>query len=79
MDIVLKSLLAAVATGIILTIAKFSGPKLAGAIGGLPIVFALSYIFITMNDKGLARQFLIGGIYGALAAIFLASYSSGLI
>ena len=70
MDIILKSLASAVVTAIILAIAKFSGPKLAGAIGGIPIVFAVSYILITMGDKSLARQFLIGGIYGAIAAVF---------
>lgn len=70
MDIILKSLASAVVTAIILLIAKFSGPKLAGAIGGLPLVFAVSYILLTMNDKSVSRQFLIGGIYGALAAVF---------
>ncbi|MFA6304926.1 MAG: hypothetical protein WCV73_00360 [Patescibacteria group bacterium] len=70
MDILLKSLSAAIVTAIILIIAKFSGPKLAGAIGGIPIVFAMSYILLTLNDKGLSRDFLVGGIYGALAAIF---------
>lgn len=70
MEIVLKSLASAVVTVIILTIAKFSGPKLAGAIGGIPIVFAISYVLITMNDRSLSRDFLIGGIYGAVAAIF---------
>ena len=34
MDILFKSLASALVTGIILIIAKFSGPKLAGAIGG---------------------------------------------
>lgn len=70
MDIVLKSLSSAVVTAIILTIAKFAGPKLAGAIGGIPIVFAISYVLLTMNDKSISRQFLIGGICGAIAAIF---------
>ena len=70
MDIILKSLASAVVTAIILLIAKFSGPKLAGAIGGVPIVFAISYILLTMNDRSIAKEFLIGGIYGAIAAIF---------
>ncbi|MBI2990001.1 MAG: hypothetical protein HYY51_02300 [Candidatus Magasanikbacteria bacterium] len=70
MDIVLKSLASALATALILLIAKFSGPKLAGAIGGVPIVFAISYILLTMNDKSLSKDFLVGGIYGALAAVF---------
>ncbi|MDO8499860.1 MAG: hypothetical protein Q7S66_04340 [bacterium] len=34
MDIILKSLASAVVTAIILLIAKFAGPKLAGALGG---------------------------------------------
>lgn len=70
MEIIFKSLASAVVTAIILLIAKFSGPKLAGAIGGIPIVFAISYILITMENRGLAKEFLIGGIYGAVAAIF---------
>lgn len=70
MDIILKSLGAAVVTAIILAINKYSGPKLAGAIGGIPIVFAISYILITASNKGSARDFLVGGVYGAIAAIF---------
>lgn len=70
MEIVLKSLASAVVTGIILLLAKFSGPKLAGAIGGIPIVFAISYVLITMENKAAAKDFLVGGIYGAIAAIF---------
>ena len=70
MDIILKSLASAVITALILSIAKISGPKLAGAIGGIPIVFAISYVLLTIKDKSLARPFLVGGIYGAVAAIF---------
>jgi CDP-diglyceride synthetase len=70
MDIILKSLASAGVTAIILLIAQYSGPKLAGAIGGIPIVFAISYILITMNDKTASKEFLTGGIYGAIAAIF---------
>lgn len=70
MEIILKSMASALITGIILVISKYSGPKLAGALGGVPIVFAISYILITMQDKTLAKNFLIGGIYGALAGIF---------
>src|SRR3989338_4717440 len=78
MDIIIKSLASAVVTAIILVIAKFSGPKLAGAIGGIPIVFAVSYILLTMNDKSISREFLIGGIYGAIAAIFFSIILIGL-
>lgn len=70
MDIVIKSLASAVATAIILLIAKFSSPKLAGAIGAIPIVFAISYVLLTVENKGVSRDFLIGGVYGAIAAIF---------
>ena len=70
MDIVLKSFASAVVTAIVLVVAKFAGPKLAGAIGGLPVGFAISYVFLTSNDKSVTREFLIGGVYGALAAIF---------
>ena len=70
MDILIKSLASGLVTAIILLIAKFSGPKLVGAIGGLPIVFAVSYFLLILNNKNIARQFLVGGIYGAIAAIF---------
>lgn len=70
MEIVLKSLVSAAVTAVVLIIAKFSGPKLAGTIGGLPIVFAVSYILLTMNNRNISRDVLIGGIYGAIAAIF---------
>jgi hypothetical protein len=70
MDIIIKSLASAVVTAIILVIAKFSGPKLAGAVGGVPIVFAISYILLTMNNRSISREFLVGGIFGAVAAIF---------
>ena len=70
MEIIFKSLASAVVTAIILLIAKYSGPKLAGAIGGIPIVFVISYVLLTMNDKSISREFLVGGIYGAIAAIF---------
>lgn len=70
MEIVLKSLLAAVVTAVILLVARFAGPKLAGAIGGIPVVFAISYILITSQNKSASKDFLVGGIYGAIAAIF---------
>ena len=70
MDILIKSLASAAVTATILLIAKFSEPKLAGVLGGIPIVFVISYILITQNDNGLSRDFLIGGIYGAIAALF---------
>ena len=70
MDILIKSIASGIATAIILIIAKFSSPKLAGAIGGLPIVFAVSYFLLILSNKHVAREFLVGGIYGAIAAIF---------
>lgn len=69
MEIIFKSLLAAAVTAVILLVAKFAGPKLAGAIGGIPVVFALSYILVTLEKKSVAKDFLVGGIYGAVAAI----------
>src|SRR3989338_6706915 len=70
MDILLKSIASGAVTAIILVIAKFSSTKLAGAIGGVPIVFAISYILLTLSNKNPGSDFLIGGIYGAVAAIF---------
>jgi len=69
MVIILKSLAAAIITAIILLVTQFVGPRLAGALGGIPIVFAVSYVLITMGDKSSAKEFLVGGIYGAIAAI----------
>ena len=66
-------------TAIILIAAKFSGPKLLGAIGGIPIVFAVSYILLAWQAKAPPqRDFLIGGIYGAIAAIFFCIVLIGL-
>jgi len=70
MDILLKSVASAIVTAIILLIAKFSGPRLAGAIGGIPIVFAVSYVLVILQNRSSAQEFLVGGIYGALAGIF---------
>lgn len=70
MDILIKSLASAVVTALVLFLNKFFGPKIAGAIGGLPIVFAVSYILITVSNKSASKDFLIGGVYGAIAAIF---------
>jgi len=44
MVIILKSLAAAIITAIILLVTQFVGPRLAGALGGIPIVFAVSYV-----------------------------------
>lgn len=70
MEILLKSLVSAVATALILVASKYVDPKLAGAIGGLPIVFVVSYVLLTLNEKAVSQKFLVGGIYGAVAAIF---------
>ncbi len=70
MEIILKSLASAVVTACILLIAKFSGPRIAGAIGGIPIVFAMSYVILTLENKNLSQNFLMGGVYGAIAGIF---------
>ena len=70
MDIILKSLVGGIVIALVLVIQKFAGPRLAGAIGGLPLVFAISYILLTLHNKAPSRDFLIGGIYGAIAAIF---------
>jgi uncharacterized membrane protein (GlpM family) len=70
MDIILKSLIGAVIIAVVLIVSKFAGPRVGGAIGGLPLVFAVSYILVTQYNKTASREFLIGGIYGAIAAIF---------
>ena len=70
MEIFFKSLASGAITGVILLISSISGPKLAGAIGGIPIVFAISYALLLMDKTMSTKDFLTGGIYGALAAIF---------
>lgn len=70
MEILFKSLASGLITGVILTVASLSGPKLAGAIGGVPIVFAISYGIILVGGSTATKDFLVGGIYGAIAAIF---------
>lgn len=71
LEIIYKSLIAAFITAIILLIAKFTGPRMAGAIGGIPIVFAISFVLITMQNKNPAQigEFLWGGVIGAIAGI----------
>lgn len=78
MDILIKSVASGIVTAIILLIARYSTPKLAGAIGGLPIVFAVSYALLFLSNKGIAKDFLVGGIYGAIAAIFFSLVLIGL-
>ena len=77
-DIALKSLLAAVITAIILIIARFSSPALAGAIGGIPIVFAVSYVLLTLENKAIAKDFLVGGSGELLPPFSLVYFSFGL-
>lgn len=86
MEIFFKSIAAGIVTGIILLIAKYSGPRMAGAIGGIPIVFAITYVILMLQNKTTNRDYLVGGVYGAIAAIFfsvicilLNSYSKNLI
>ena len=75
MEIVLKSLASAVITAIILLIAKFSGPKLAGAIGGIPIVFAISYVLLTLGGVKTYRAiFWLVEFTGLLRQYFLALF-----
>ena len=71
MEIIWKSGVAAAVTALILLLAKVSGPKVAGAVGGIPIVFAISFVLVTMEMKDMEAisQFLFGGIIGALGGI----------
>lgn len=71
MVIIYKSLLAAVVTAVILIIEKYSGPRIAGAIGGIPIVFAITFVLITYQDKNILQmsEYLWGGVIGAIAGI----------
>ncbi len=71
MEIVYKSLIAAVITAVILVIEKYSGPRIAGAIGGIPIVFAISYVLITYQFKHVPQmnEFLWGGVIGAVGGV----------
>jgi len=70
MEIIYKSFVSAIITAIILLISKYFGPRLAGAIAGIPIVYAISYVLITMEAQNKAKSYLVGGIYGAIAMIF---------
>lgn len=69
MDIVLKSFVAWGAAALVLTVAKYAGPRMAGAVGGVPIIFAVSYILVTYHNKPAAKNFLIGGAYGTIGFI----------
>lgn len=71
MDIVYKSLIAAVITAVILLIERYSGPRVAGAIAGIPIVFAISYVLITYQLKDIPQmnEYLWGGVIGAIGGL----------
>jgi len=69
-EIFIKSLAGFFVTALTLIVARSVGPTFAGALGGIPIVFAVSYLLVTAQDKGADRRFLIGGVYGAIASIF---------
>ena len=56
MDIFYKNLIAAVVTASVLLVEKYSGPRVAGAIGGIPIVFAISYVLITYQLKDIPQM-----------------------
>ncbi len=70
MDILWKSIVGGTITGLILWIAKNVSPRIAGALGGIPIIFAITYVLVTMENKGSTQEYLTGGIYGAIASIF---------
>ncbi len=70
MEILFKSLASSVVVAALLLLSEHVGPKLAGAIGGIPIIFAISYVLVVQSNKGSSQDFLMGGVYGALAAIF---------
>lgn len=71
MEILLKSLAAAVITALILLLERYAGPRIAGAIGGIPIVFAVSFVLVTMQHKNITQisEFLLGGVIGAVAGV----------
>ncbi len=70
MNILIKSMGAALVTAVILVISDLFGSKIAGIIGGIPIVYAISYVILTSDNKGHASEYLIGGISGTIAAVF---------
>jgi len=70
MEILLKSLASSVVVAALLLLSEYVGPKLAGAIGGIPIIFAISYVLVIHQNQASSQDFLMGGIYGAVAAIF---------
>jgi len=68
-DIVIKSLSAAAITGIILVVTKLTNKKIAGVIGGIPIVYAISYVLLTLENKKLSENYLKGEISGTIATV----------
>lgn len=69
MSILIKSILSGVIVGLILLLSKYLGPKLAGAIGGVPLIFALTYGLTIAETPEKAQGFLLGGIYGSIAGM----------
>ena len=76
MDIFLKSLASGVAVGIILTILKFFGEKVAGIFAGIPLVFALSFALLAIEkpEKMVLHNFLWGGYFPFFRLCFFTEF-----
>jgi len=66
MEILLKSIFGGFVIGLVLLISKLFGEKLAGVISAVPMIFILSFIFVTVDTKSpeKIRLFLEGGFWG---------------
>jgi uncharacterized membrane protein (GlpM family) len=72
MDIVLKSIASGITVGIILTVLKFFGPKIAGIFAGIPLVFAISFALVAISnpEKSSLQNFIWGGVIAIIPTLF---------
>lgn len=84
MEILLKSILGGCVIGAVLLASKLFGEKLGGVLSAIPMLFILSFLFVTVEQKDpdKIKLFLEGGFWGIaffilaiVSLYFLSQYS----
>jgi len=71
MDILLKGFASGVIVMGVLLAERYFGAKVAGILGGIPLVFAISFAFIALKTgKEGAQNFILGGFWSLLPTLF---------
>lgn len=71
MDILLKGFFGGIVVIIVLVAEKYLGAKVAGVLGGIPLIFAISFAFVALKtgQEG-AINFIKGGFWSLLPTLF---------